>query len=307
MTRSSLVLPSPPRVLRPEDPVWPAGLAQLRDPPSQLRLAGNLPLLTGAIAVVGTRHADSDALELAREIAADLVAAGRTVISGGAVGIDAAAHRGALEMGGSTIAVLATGFDVVYPPSHGALFSEIAVHGALVTEQNDGCPPVAWAFLARNRLIAALAEAVVVVQAPLRSGALSTARLANMLKKPVFAVPYAPWQVRGEGCLALLRGGAYICTSARDVLSVRPHRGDGGVGPDSNHGEKDTDFKDLDEDARAVLGALGPKACHPDKLAAELGLPIIRIQQALLELLLLGVAVERGPGSYARNAKPKTR
>lgn len=270
-------------------------------------MAGKLPQLAGAIAVVGTRYADDDALDFARELSAALAAAGRTVISGGAVGIDAAAHRGALEVGGATIAVLAIGFDRVYPPRHGPLFREIAVAGALVTEQDDGTPPLAWTFLARNRLIAALAAAVVVVQAPVRSGALSTAGLGLKLKKPVFAVPYAPWQTRGEGCLALLRRGAYVCTSARDVLSVRPRRGGGSPGPIPNQGEKGPNFNDLDEDGRAVLSALGSRPTHPDKLAGELDLPIIRVQQALLQLLLLGLAAERGHGAYVRNTKPEAR
>jgi DNA processing protein len=187
------------------------------------------------------------------------------------------------------------------------LFAEIARAGALVTEQNDGSPPVGWAFLARNRLIAALAESVVVVQAPVRSGALSTASLGFKLKRRVFAVPYAPWQVRGEGCIALLRRGAYVCTSARDVLSVRPQRGRVGSVPGPESGENEPDFNDLDEDGRTVLGALGRRPCHPDKLAAALGLPIMRIQQALLHLLLLGLAVERGHGEYARNKKTRPR
>jgi DNA processing protein len=306
MTRA-LVLPEPPRVVRKGEPEWPVQFDALADPPTQLRIAGRLPPLAGAIAVVGTRYADDEGVEFAHELGLALAAAGRTVISGGARGIDAAAHRGALEGGGSTVAVLATGFDRVFPPRHGPLFSEIAASGALVTEQSDGSAPIGWTFLARNRLIAALAEAVVVVQAPVRSGALSTARLGSKLEKPVFAVPYAPWSVRGQGCLALLRRGAYICTSARDVLSVRPLRGQPELEPRSNRGEKEPNFKDLDESSRAVLRALGRTPTHPDKLAEELELPIIRVQQALLQLLLLGAVAERGHGMYVRITKPEAR
>lgn len=270
-------------------------------------MRGRLPELTGAIAVVGTRYADEDALAFAFELGRELAAAGRTVVSGGALGIDAAAHRGALDAGGPTVAVLATGFDPAYPPSHRELFAEIAAEGALVSEADDGSPPAGWTFLARNRLIAALGSAVVVVQAPARSGALSTARLALRLNKPVFTVPYAPWQVRGEGCLALLRQGAAVCTSVRDVLSVRAQRGRGVSQAIPDRGERSTDSGELDSEVRRVLRALGRTPTHPDKLAMALGLPIIRVQQALLQLLLLGQAAERGHGAYIRTTKPRPR
>jgi DNA processing protein len=256
--------------------------------------------LAGAVAVVGTRYATDEALELAHALGRALAAAGRTVISGGARGVDAAAHRGALEAGGPTLAVLATGFDRPYPPGHGGLFAEIATHGALLTEAEDGAAPLGFAFLARNRLIAALAEAVVVVQAPARSGALSTAALARKMEIPVFAVPYAPWEVRGEGCLTLLRRGALICTSPRDVLSVRPRGAPPGPAPAPNDREKICNVSELDPDGRAVLGRLGRKPRHPDELASALGMSIMRVQRALLQLLLLGLAEERGPAAYVK-------
>ena len=286
---------------------WPSGFAALPDPPVRLRIRGQLPELAGAIAVVGTRYADDDALEFAFDLGRDLAAAGRTVVSGGALGIDAAAHRGALDAGGATVAVLATGFDPAYPPSHRDLFGEIATAGALVSEADDGSPRSGWTFLARNRLIAALGTAVVVVQAPARSGALSTARLALGLNKPVFTVPYAPWQVRGEGCIALLRQGVAICTSVGDVLSVRAQRGRGVPQAIPDRGERSTDSDELDGETRRVLRALGRTPTHPDKLAMALGLPIIRVQQVLLQLLLTGQAAERGHGGYIRTTKPRPR
>lgn len=306
MPRPKTTLAAPPHVLSAEDPGWPSRLSELRDPPVQLRVAGTLPNLHGAVAVVGTRYADDAALQFAHELGMALASAGRAVISGGALGIDAAAHRGALDAGGVTVCVLATGFDRTYPPQHGPLFSEIVTHGALVTEQADGLPPLGWAFLARNRLIAALADLVVVVQAPLRSGALSTAAVAKRLGKPIFSVPYAPWEIRGEGCVELLRRGARVCTSPRDVLSVRPHESDQAPPEHLRAGKNaidinELDVSELDDECRSVLRKLGSKPLHPDELAAALGMHVMKVQQALLQLLLLGLATERDSGRYSNH------
>lgn len=309
-------LPSARRLL-PADADWPAArLAELPDPPAELRVCGVLPSLTPAVAVVGTRFADDEALTFARNLAGGLAASGWTVISGGALGIDSAAHQGALEAGGTTLAVLATGFDPPYPPRNEALFQTIAERGALISEQPDGSPPVRWSFLGRNRLIAALAQAVVVVQAPLRSGALSTAAAGFRLKRPVFAVTYAPWDPRGEGCLHLLRRGAQICTSYRDVLSVPVHgvgegqaeRSDGDQEPRLG-GENGiaADALNLDTEQQAVLDELSRKPRHPDELSSVLGWPAMKVQRTLLQLLLQGLAVERVPGKYARKSVPDQR
>lgn len=270
-------------------------------------MIGRLPGLDGAVAIVGTRFADEDALEFTRTLAAELAAAGRTVISGGARGIDAAAHRGALDAGGFTLAVLASGFDPPYPPEHAELFAEICGAGALVCEHPDGTPPHRGRFLERNRLIAALASAVVVVQAPVRSGALSTAALGIRLKRPVFTVPYPPWSERGSGCLGLLRRGARICTSSRDVLSVPAHRTEPGIAPELSFEEKADDFGDLDEHSRAVLRALSRRPRHPDELASSLRLPILKVQQCLGQLALLGLADAKHDGRYVRQVHPDQR
>jgi DNA processing protein len=296
------------RRLLPGDPSWPAArLDALSDPPAALRVCGTLPPLEGAVAVVGTRYADDDALEFARALGAGLASAGRTVVSGGALGIDAAAHRGALDVGGPTIAVLASGFDPPFPRQHRALFGEIARSGAVVSEREDGGPPARWTFLDRNRLIAALADVVVVVQAPHKSGALNTAAHAGRLQKRIFTVPYAPWEVRGQGCLALLRRGAEICTSARDVLSVPAHEARRGHAPGCEDGEKATHVDELEEDERAVWGLLGARPKHPDDLSAKLGMPVMDVQRVLLQLLLRGLAAERGPGRYVRNVNAEQR
>ncbi|MGD8860281.1 MAG: DNA-processing protein DprA [Myxococcales bacterium] len=299
---AAIDLPAPPRILRSGGPGWPPELDALADPPDRLRIVGDLPLPADAVAIVGTRYADAEALSFTRELAAELAAVGLTVVSGGAWGVDGAAHRGALEGGGRTVVVLPTGFDRAYPARHRSLFSRIARDGgALVTEQDDGRRPARWTFIARNRLIAALSAVTVVVQAPVRSGALSTAAAARVLKKHVFAVPSAPWEPRGEGCLRLIADGARVCTSARDILSLRP-RGSAPAAPQVlRGGRKINDFDGLDEDGRRVLEVLSRRGQHPDELARAAGVPIPRVQRALLMLTLMGVARGRGDGTYTRD------
>ncbi len=197
----------------------PRGLASLSDPPDSLFATAELPEGL-AVAIVGTRAADPEHLRFAANLAADLAGAGIVVVSGGAIGIDAAAHRGALDAQGKTVAVLATGFRRTYPPEHDALFARIAAEGVLVCEHAHVAPHPGR-FLERNRLVAAMSDAVVVVQAPLRSGALSTATLARRLGRLVFAVPSVPWDARSAGSTALLtQPGTLACTHASDVIRV---------------------------------------------------------------------------------------
>ena len=256
-----------------------------------------MPGLDRAVAIVGTRAADVEALELAHDLAADLCAAGCVVISGGARGIDAAAHEGALSTGGRTVAVLASGFVPAYPPEHARLFARIEASGALVSEHPDGTPPRAGLFLQRNRLVAALGRAVVVVQAPARSGALSTASWARSLGRPVLVVPAAPWDPRGVGCLSLLRSGASVCAGARDVLSVCafPARPCGANADD----QVAVMHEELDADGRRILRALGARARHVDELVRATGWEVARIQRALLCLLLSGCVEERAGARWA--------
>lgn len=301
-------LSSPPIRLTPGQPGWPAQLQDLGPrQPGLLRVAGQLPELAGAVAIVGTRYADTDALGLARDLGRELALAGHVVLSGGAAGIDAAAHCGALDAGGITIAVLATGLQNPYPARHAELFMQIAATGALVTENEDDAVVRRHSFLARNRLIAAMSDAVVVVQAPMRSGALSTAALAFKLERPVFAVPYAPWEVRGEGCIELLRRGANICTSTRDILSLPLRRGGMAAPGVPGIGDETPCQEPLDEDCRAVLGALRSRSRHPDELTVSLGLHILKIRQALTQLLLLGLVNEVGPDTYAKRSSSNQR
>jgi DNA processing protein len=198
---------------------YPALLRQIYDPPVVLWVLGGHADLGArpAVALVGTRAASGQGRALARGMARELAAAGATIVSGLARGIDAACHEGALEGRGRTLAVLGSGVDRVYPPEHGVLAGRIAAAGALVSELPLGTPPLAFNFPRRNRIIAGLASAVVVVEAPKRSGALVTARLALDEGREVFAVPGHPAAPGSAGTNALIRDGALLVRDARDV------------------------------------------------------------------------------------------
>jgi len=200
-------------------PEYPPLLREIYDPPAVLWVLGRLsgPEAGPPLAIVGTRGASPQGRALARGMARDLAAAGATIVSGLARGIDAAAHEGALEAGGRTLAVLGSGVDRVYPPENGALAARIGAHGAVISELPLGTAPFASNFPKRNRIIAGLCQAVVVVEAPKRSGALVTARLALDEGRDVFAVPGHPAAPGSAGTNALIRDGAVLVRGAGDV------------------------------------------------------------------------------------------
>ena len=276
------------------DSAYPTALRDDHACPPILSWAGELP--DGpAIAVVGTRRASPDGLEVARALGRGLAAAGVTVVSGMALGIDAAAHEGALQAGGPTVAVLAGGADVAYPRSKRSLHARIREHGAVVSEAPPSFVPRRWCFPARNRIIAALASATIVVQAAARSGSLITAELAMDLGRDIGAVPGTPLDWRSAGANALLRDGACVVRDAADALDLAL-----GVG----HGrgtDADGRIAGLDPALRALLRRVGEGATSVDALAltpAEVDSALA----GLAELELLGL-VARGPGgAYQRVA-----
>jgi DNA processing protein len=210
-------------VLTPSDDGYPARVKTSPDAPAALFVRGRLPPSAEEgvppwAAVVGTRAASPYGLRVARTMGEDLGRGGVVVVSGLARGVDGAAHAGALAGGGLTVAVLGCGADVAYPPEHEALATEIAARGAVVSEHPPGTPPHPGHFPRRNRIVAALAHAVIVVEAPTRSGALGTARIAVELGRDVFAVPGPVDRGTHGGCHRLLRDGhAVVCEGARDV------------------------------------------------------------------------------------------
>lgn len=206
-------------VIRHDSAEFPPLLAEISNPPPLLWTRGDTGLLAGpCVAVVGARAATRDGIEIAYQIAADLTRAGIVVVSGLARGIDAAAHAGALDANGKTIAVLGTGIDRVYPSENKDLQERIAAHGLLVSEFAPGSPPDLFHFPLRNRIISGLSKAVVVVEAREKSGSLITARLAGDQSRDVMVIPGPIRTGQNRGGHALLRDGAKLVESAVDIL-----------------------------------------------------------------------------------------
>jgi len=211
------------------DPAYPASLLDTHDPPLLLYVNGRPELLSApTIAMVGARNASAAGLDNAQAFARHLAGQGWCIASGLALGIDAASHRGALlagPQGGSTVAVLGTGIDIVYPARNHQLAHEIAEHGALVSELPLGCPALPHQFPRRNRIVAGLARGVLVVEAARQSGSLITARLATEIGREVFAIPGSIHSPLSRGCHALIRQGAKLVESAADILDELGPRG----------------------------------------------------------------------------------
>lgn len=282
------------------DPEYPAALAELALPPPVLFVRGQLS--APGVAIVGSRRADAYGLEAATLFARDLAAAGLTVVSGFAHGVDAAAHRGALSIpGGRTIAVLGCGLGYNYPHGHSQLGAQIAASGALVSEFPCGSAPAPWNFPIRNRLIAALSEGTLVVQAAPRSGSLVTARLALELGREVYAVPGAIFNERSLGPNTLIRDGAHSVQHPKDILETLPEAVRAGLlqveaPPDQSRAQP----AGLAGKIYQLLQRGAPQG--PEEVAAQARVAVDGVLGALLELELLGL-VRRMPGpAYCRCA-----
>ena len=279
------------------EPGYPPALAALEVPPPLLYVKGNAGhLARPMVAIVGARNGSAAGQKLARLFAARIGAAGFVVASGLARGIDAAAHTAALEHG--TVAVLAGGLDIVYPPEHEGLQREIAARGCLISENPPGFVPRAKDFPRRNRIISGVALGVVVVEAARRSGTLITARAAAEQGRLVFAVPGHPLDPRAEGTNRLLKDGAMVATDAEDIIdALRPmlreqgaassHAGDAPAPSGPENRPPDTPELAATDRAR-LLEALGPAPIDIDELARATGLAARAIQIALIELALAG-------------------
>lgn len=278
-------------------------LADLPDPPAVLHIYGDLArldeLLDGspAVALIGARRASADGLELARELGRTLSLCGVTVVSGMALGIDSAAHEGALAGGARTIAVLACGPERAYPARRKRLHGELAERGVVISELPPGIAPFRWAFPARNRIIAALAQMAVVVEAAERSGSLITAEIAADLGRAVGAVPGPPGSWHSGGANALLRDGAHLIRDARDIL-------DDAFGVEAASGaaaerEPLPLRPDLSDDQTAVIAAVDAGFTTAASVAEYCG-GAAEVVGPLTELELLGVIERRDDGSYRR-------
>jgi DNA processing protein len=283
------------------DAAYPAALLQTADPPLLLYAQGRLELLQRpALAIVGSRNPTPQGADNARAFALHLARSGYTIVSGLALGIDGAAHEGALAAAGggaksaaggdaSTIAVVGTGIDRVYPSRHRELAHRIAEQGLLLSEFDLGTPPLAANFPMRNRLIAGLAQGTLVVEAALASGSLITARCAAEAGREVFALPGSIHSPQSRGCHALIKQGAQLVESADDILAELQPAAPALSAPGASAGDGDP-----------LLAALGHDPATLDALVARCGWPPEQLAARLLELELDGLVARLPGGLYQR-------
>ncbi|HET8654971.1 MAG TPA: DNA-processing protein DprA [Longimicrobiaceae bacterium] len=297
--------------LTPDDLAYPDAFRVLADPPYLLFAAGSLDLLAApAVALVGTRSPTPYGAGTAAALAAGLAGAGYAVVSGMARGIDTAAHAAALDAGGGTIGVLGHGIDQVYPPENRALFGRVASDGLLLTEYVPGEGPRAGNFPRRNRLIAALSRAVVVVEMGLKSGAQHTVTYALEQGREVMAVPGPIGSPVSEGTNQLIKDGARVVTSLGDILEELQGVGSAERPPrparPASRPEPQPDLPLLTPGQDRVLRALADEPLHVDDLCARVSLDAPAALAVLLELELMG-AVESLPGKRYRKSNVDSR
>ncbi len=278
------------------DPHYPALLKEISDPPATLFLCGDANILNQPqIAIVGSRNPTHAGCEIATEIASQLAAIGFCITSGLALGIDAAAHRGALNANGKTIAVLGCGLDRVYPQRHCQLADQIRQTGALLSEFPPGTPPLAPHFPQRNRIISGLSLGTLVVEATPKSGSLITARLAATQNREVFAIPGSIRNPLARGCHQLIQQGAKLVESVADIIAELGIS-TAGLPAKALH---QTLRPALDRDQQKLVECIGSELTSMDQVVSRSQLPVQRIAAILLDLELLGYVVAV-PGGYTR-------
>ncbi|OGI45186.1 MAG: DNA protecting protein DprA [Candidatus Muproteobacteria bacterium RBG_16_65_31] len=276
------------------DPDYPALLREIADPPVLLYVHGERALLSAPqLAIVGSRNPTPAGRENARAFARALAASGLTITSGLALGIDGAAHRGALDAGGASIAVCGTGLDRVYPPRHRELAHELAARGALVSQFPLGTPPLAGNFPVRNRLISGLATGTLVVEAALGSGSLITARLAAEQGREVFAIPGSIHSPLARGCHALIRQGAKLVETAQDIVEE--------LGPLARFACTPAAERVAPDAAHAgLLEFMGHDPVSVDTLVERSGLTADAVSSMLLQMELRGLVALGAGATYHR-------
>ncbi|MEN9355931.1 MAG: hypothetical protein RL695_102 [Pseudomonadota bacterium] len=291
-------------ILTLADADYPQALLRSADPPVLLYLKGRIELLNRpALAIVGSRNATPQGLANAEAFAQSFATAGLGVVSGMALGVDTAAHRGALaagSAGGATIAVIGTGADRIYPARNRALAQQIALEGIIVSEFPLGTPALAGNFPRRNRIIAGLAQGCLVVEAAARSGSLITARLAAEAGREVFAIPGSIHSPLAKGCHQLIKQGAKLVESAQDVLEELTWSSHPQTLPPRPTAATPDLFSTDDPERASLLAALGHDPCTLDQLAERSGLTAERLLAMLLPLELEGRVACLPGGIYQR-------
>ena len=286
------------RIVTLVDEEYPSLLREIDDPPLVLYAAGELPIDTArAIAIVGTRRASRYGNLVAGRFASRLALRGITIVSGLAAGIDSAAHQGALDVGGKTIAVLGSALDCIYPKRNRALFERIASHGTVISEYPLGTKPAKWTFPQRNRIISGLSRGVIVVQAPERSGALITARLALEQGREVFAVPGNITSLVSAGTNRLIKQGAQLIDDVEEVLEEFPDLRSIARSPAEEPKPEETP---LGAREKRVYELIGLEPVHVDDIIARADLSPTEASHVLLLLQLEGLIEEVEGGRYIR-------
>ena len=284
------------RIVTLADSEYPQLLKQIPDPPPYLYIFGELQATASSIAIVGSRNATGYGLSTARRLSADLATLGLTVVSGMAVGIDTAAHEGALRAGGKTVAVLGSGLLRIYPRQNTKLAKKIAENGAVTTEFASTAEPKAHHFPARNRIISGMSLGTVVVEASRKSGSLITARLALDQNREVFAVPGNVTSFKSMGTHSLIKNGAKLVAGVDDILEEIAHRLPHGGDCKRNTKRQDAGFfPSLTPEEKQVLAILEPYPVHIDELVRHSKLTVGTMSSVLLQLELKGL-VEQAPG-----------
>src|SRR5450432_3433319 len=283
----------------------PPRLADLEAPPERLFLRGELPR-GPAVAIVGTRHPTARGAEYARELARELAHAGVAVLSGGAVGIDTEAHRGALSAGGATVVVAPAGFEHPFPVQNAELFrSVVASGGAYLSLVEASVPANPGIFFPRNACLVALAHVVVVVESPIRSGARNAAACARRLGRPLFVVTQGPWEPNARGCLAELLRGARPLLSVKDLFRALAEQNLHAVSTVAGARRRAlpqqeilnfTDASTPEAARAALLAAVRRGASSGDEICLATGLPVGRVSELILTLRLEGVLVTHPSG-----------
>ena len=278
----------------------PGRLSDLAAPPEQLFLRGELPRVPG-VAIVGTREASPQGMEYAFRLARELAEAGIAVLSGGAEGIDSAAHRGALAGGGPTVVVAPAGFDRPFPEDNAELFRTVVEQGgAYLSLVEASVPANRGIFFTRNSYLVALAHLVVVAESPIRSGARNAAAHARRLGRPLFVVPQGPWEYTARGCLAELQRGARCLMGVKDLLKELAAQNQHGVllspgaTPSAPPNQQTLDFSETSSPERersALLEAVAGGAGSADEICLLIGVGAARVSELILTLRLEGVLV----------------
>jgi DNA processing protein len=299
-----LVMQKKYKIATMNDAEYPPLLRQIPDPPPFLYVLGRLNGSIRNIAVVGSRNATRYGLSTTRRLCHDLAKLQMTIVSGMAVGIDSAAHQGALMGKGRTIAVLGSGLERIYPEQNRKLFHQIAENGAVISEFPLKTEPDAHNFPKRNRIISGISLGTVVVEATRRSGSLITARLAAEQNRDVFAVPGSIQSFKSTGTHTLIKQGAKLVEHAQDIMEELSHMITTPVEKEKPAASKTKRISQLSPDERLVLESLEPYPAHIDDIARKLSIEPGRLSSILLQLELKGIA-QQSPGKFFLTTKKK--